>query len=127
MSRLTHTLVNATPVQTTTSATVNVLTWTPASHSPVVNNCVVRAIGVVLGKTSTNTVRAIEIGAVFKVISGTVSLIGAATAYLADGDMTPTTFAGLDTTSNVINLSVSGLSGQTINWTGWLTLITSEL
>ncbi len=126
MSRLLHTVANATPVQTTTATLTNVLTWTPASHSPVVNNCMVWARGLILGKSSTNTGFAMEVGSLFKVISGTVTQVGTQYSFLSAGDMTATT-STLTTFGNIIDLNVNGIAAQTVNWTGRLMLFTSEL
>ncbi len=129
MSRLPpHIVVNATPVQTTTSAQVVVTSWTPASHSPAVNNCIVYARGILIGRSSTDELIVHEISTAFKIVSGTVTQIGTQNLHMAtmgNGGISSSSF--ISTASNVINFRVDGVSGKTINWTGWLTIDTSEV
>ncbi len=126
MSRLLHSIENQ--VQTVGVVTSTLCSWTPASHSPVVNNCVVVARAMVAGKSSTNDVGFHEMGWVFKIISGTVSQVGSLHLYMAAaGNSSITTGTPtIVTTSNIITLQANGTAGATITWTGKLTLTTSE-
>ncbi len=125
--RLHHQVVNAPPVQTTTSAQVVVASWTPGAHSPVVNNCIVHVRAFLFGKSTGNEGAVHNISASFKVLSGTVTQLGVQALHMSPmHDAAIATSCFLSTASNAINLRVDGVSGKTIDWTGWLEIYTSE-
>jgi hypothetical protein len=126
MSRIKHTTQGT--VQTTDTTVTTVVSWTPGSHLPVVNNCIVSVAGTIVGKSSANGGVTISANATFSIVSGTVTLLGSQTTVLAaQGSAALTSSAiTIDASSNIIRLRITGIAATTINWTGYLDVKSTE-
>lgn len=126
---LNHFTANSTAINTTDAVTVTTITsWTPASHSPVINNCIVSVAGQLIGKDGSNNAVSIKANATFSIISGTVTLLGSQSSiFAAQGSAgLSTAVLTLDTSSNVIRLRATGVAATTIAWTGWLWVLSTS-
>jgi len=127
MTLINHFTVNSATVNTTDATTATTIhTWTPGSHTPVVDNCIVVVEGTLIGKQSSNGV-SIKASATFLISSGTVSLLGSQTSIVASegsAALTSSTIT-LDTSSNIIRIRANGVAATTIAWNGWLDIRTS--
>ncbi len=128
MTVINHFTGNGTSVQTTDATTTTITSWTPASHLPVVNNCIVSVTGTMVGKSSTNGGVTIVAAATFSIVSGTVTLLGTQTGILAAQGTAAllTSTVTLDASSNVIRFRITGVAATTINWNGYLDIRSTD-
>lgn len=126
--RLIHTTVNAAAVQTTDTTVTTVHTWTPAAHVPAIDNCVLQVEATLIGRSSGNAGVTIKFGGTYKVISGTLSLLGtpaAIQAAIGDAAMLVSVLS-LDASSNVLRARVAGVTATTIDWQCYLEIKTTN-
>lgn len=114
-------------VQTVGATQAVVGTFAPGTYNPVVNNCQVAVRGVLNGKNAANEGITVEASAVFSVVASVVTLQGASVATSPVGAATlATVTASFDALANIIRFIATGAAGQTIDWTCYLTVTTTE-
>ncbi len=126
-NRLVHRVVIG-PVPTVGAVNAVLATFAPANYVPVVNNCVLLCKGKLLGKIAAGNGVGLEVSAMIVVVAGGVSLDGASVPTPAIGNAALTAATGFFDVSvgTTLRLQATGVAAQTINWTGYLDIWTTD-
>src|SRR4029077_17599417 len=109
--------------QTTDAATITTIA---SLDTTGIGDTGIAVEGELIGFSTGNAATSAKGRRTFKIVAGTLSALGTlAIPDLFDGDLASTSVMTIDASSPTLRLRVNGIAATTINWIGWLRLVTT--